>query len=161
MKKFLLIIFSSIFIVGCGQKYKDIDLSNLPKPKKINFEKEEKQEVINNKDKSFITDLSSFKTKEQVISDTKLGKIDPFSDWEMTHNINKLSEEFKLTGFLRAENIKYVFVSYLDIKGTITEGSIGGVNTNLLPNGAKVIKIDDKNKKLTINFEDKNYEFEL
>ena len=45
---------------------------------------------------------------------------------------------------------------YLNNKGTITEASIGGVNTNLLPNGAKVISIDPKNMKLIINFDNEN-----
>ena len=50
---------------------------------------------------------------------------------------------------------------YLNNKGTITEASIGGVNTNLLPNGAKVINIDPKNMKLTIKFENEDFVFEL
>ena len=56
---------------------------------------------------------------------------------------------------------KYVFVRYLNNEGTITEESIGGVNTNLLPNGAKVLNIDPKGLKLIINFEDEDYILEL
>ena len=41
------------------------------------------------------------------------------------------------------------------------EGSIGGVNTNLLPNGAKVLKIDPKNNQLIINFENEKFIFEM
>ena len=41
------------------------------------------------------------------------------------------------------------------------EDSIGGVNTDLLPNGAKVIKIDPKNMKLIIYFENENFIFEM
>ena len=66
-----------------------------------------------------------------------------------------------MTGFLNTEINKYVFVSYLDNEGTIKEGSIGGVNTDLLPNGAKVIKIDPKNMKLIIYFENENFIFEM
>ena len=39
--------------------------------------------------------------------------------------------------------------------------SIGGSNTNLLPNGAKVVNIDSKKKKLEINFENEVYIFEF
>ena len=62
----------------------------------------------------------------------------------MKLKVNQFKSDFKLTGFLNTNNNKYVFVSYLDNKGTITEESIGGLNTNLLPNGAKVINIDPK-----------------
>ena len=57
--------------------------------------------------------------------------------------------------------LKFVFVKYLGIEGKISEKSIGGVNTNLLPQGAKVKNIDTKNLKLTIDYENKNYMFEL
>ena len=54
-----------------------------------------------------------------------------------------------------------MFVSFQNNNGTITEGSVGGVSTNLLPNGAKVIAIDTQNMKLTINFENKDYILKL
>jgi len=41
------------------------------------------------------------------------------------------------------------------------EGYIGGGNNNLLPNGAKVISINPKNKKLIINYENKDFIFKL
>ena len=66
-----------------------------------------------------------------------------------------------LKGFLTTKNNKYVFVNYLDIQGTITEESIGGVNTDLLPNLAKVLYIDPINKKLTIFYENEKFIFEL
>ena len=53
------------------------------------------------------------------------------------------------------------FVNYLGREGSITKESIGGVNTFLLPNGAKVIKIDPKNTKLIINYENENFIFEM
>ena len=52
-------------------------------------------------------------------------------------------------------------MNYLDNQGTINEESIGGVNTYLLPNGAKVINIDQKNKQLIILHENKEFTFEL
>ena len=47
------------------------------------------------------------------------------------------------------------------MEGTITEESIGGVNTNLLPELAKVLNIDPKNKKLIIFYENEKFIFEL
>ena len=139
----------------------DIDLSNLKIPKK-NILKistledtnsaQETNELIKNK-------LKNYQDKSEVLSSVKLGKRDPFSEGGI--NINKLTSDFKLTGFLNTENNKYVFVSYLDNEGTINEDSIGGENTNLLPNGAKVINIDPKKMELTINFENENFYFGL
>ena len=54
-----------------------------------------------------------------------------------------------------------MIVSYLNNLGTLTEESVGGVNTNLLPSGAKVVSIDPKNNKLIISFENENFTFEL
>ena len=68
-----------------------------------------------------------------------------------------MNNNFKLTGFLNTKDNKYVFVSYLGQVGSITEESVGGENTNLLPNGAKVLNIDPKKLKVIINFEDKDY----
>ena len=67
----------------------------------------------------------------------------------------------KLKGFLNSGIKKYVFVNYQNNTGTITEESIGGVNTNLLPNGAKVISVNPKKKNLIINYENKEFIFEL
>ena len=74
---------------------------------------------------------------------------------------NKILKDLILIGFLNTENNKYVFVSYLDNEGTITEDSIGGVNTTLLPDGAKVITIDSKNMQLIISFDNENFIFEI
>ena len=93
------------------------------------------------------------------MSQFKFGKKDPFSESEF--QVNKLSSDFKLTGLLNTKVEKYVFVNYLGNEGTISEKSIGGVNTNLLPKGAKVIKIDFKAMTLTINYDNENFKFEL
>ena len=90
---------------------------------------------------------------------SKIGKIDPFSKGEVfTNNLNL---NFKLNGFLKTDSNNFVFVSYLDDEGTLTDDSIGGINTNLLPNGAKVLNIDPENMKLTIEFNNENFIFEL
>ena len=168
MLKFFHLNLVTTFLLGtlllsCNNKKDnfDIDMSNVKIPKKnilkISTLKEtdpanEINELIKNK-------LKNSPEKSEVLSSVKLGKRDPFSEGEI--KTNKLMLDLKLTGFLNTENNKYVFVSYLDNEGTITEDSIGGENTNLLPNGAKVINIDPKNMELTINFEDENFYFGL
>ena len=160
-KNILPLFFLSVSLLGCSQKNDviDIDLSNLPKPKNIKITNKEDQ--INQKplDKELIRDLVPLKNKEQVLANFKFGKKDPFSQEEI--QVNKLSSDFKLKGFLTTPNNKYVLVNYLDMEGTITEESIGGVNTNLLPNLAKVLNIDPKSKKLIIFYENEKFIFEL
>ena len=161
--KIILTFFLSSLLFSCSKKNNniDFDFSTLKKPKKNKvLDKENKNEnkiILDNK--IYIKDLVPLKNKEEVLSKTKFGKKDPFSKGESQSN--KLNSNLKLTGFLNTEINKYVFVSYLDNEGTIKEGSIGGVNTDLLPNGAKVIKIDPKNMKLIINFENENFIFEM
>ena len=68
---------------------------------------------------------------------------------------------YETYGSLNTKKDNYVFVSYQGNKGTISENSIGGSNTNLLPNGAKVIEIDSKKSHLKINFDNEDYIFEF
>ena len=105
--------------------------------------------------------LNKYQTKSEILNSVILGKIDPFSKTKEDIKVNNLTFNLKLTGFLSTEINKYVFVSYLGSQGTITEESIGGINTTLLPDGAKVMNIDPENFNLIINFENKNYTFEL
>ncbi len=158
-KKIILIFFTSIFLVSCSQnKIIDFDISDLPKRKKITVEKENK-ELVDVDNTKFIKDLDIFESKEKVLTKFKIGKKDPFSKGETQEN--QFSSDFKLTGFLNTKKDNYVFVSYQGNKGTISENSIGGSNTNLLPNGAKVIEIDSKKSQLKINFDNEVYIFEL
>ena len=157
-------IFASSLILSCSPKNNniDFDFTTLKKSSKIKVSTEnieEKKVKVNLENNSLIKDLVPLKDKQEILSKTKIGKKDPFSEGELQSN--KLNSNFKLTGFINTEFNKYVFVSYLDNQGTITEDSIGGVNTSLLPDGAKVISIDPENMKLTINYENENFIFEL
>ena len=156
--RLIFLLFSSIILTNCSQRNNniDLDLSNLPKPKKI-IEKENKK-TINPNNNKFIKDLIPLKDKENLLSKFKFGKKDPFSKEGYS---NKLTSDFKLTGFLNTSVKKFVLVKYLDNEGTLSEDSIGGINTDLLPNGAKVIFIDPSGMKLKINFENENFVFEL
>ena len=158
----LLVFFATSLLFSCSSKNSniDFDFTNLKKSKKVKLNnKENKNKKINLENNIIIRDLVPLKDKQEILSKTKFGKKDPFSEAEIQSN--KLNSDFKLTGFLNTEINKYVFVSFLDKEGTITEDSIGGLNTNLLPNGAKVISIDTKNMKLIINFENENFIFEM
>ena len=158
----LLLIFTSSTLMSCGKSNNEsFDLTNLKIPiqKNNKFSSTEttssipkEQEIITNK-------LIPYPTSSQILDSSKIGKIDPFSKGEVfTNNLNL---QFKLNGFLKTESNNYVFVSYLDDEGTLTDDSIGGINTNLLPNGAKVLNIDPENMKLTIEFNNENFIFEL
>ena len=159
--KIILTFFISSLLFSCSKKNNniDFDFTTLKKSKKDKVIDQENNNKINLENNIHIKDLVPLKDKQQVLSKVKFGKKDPFSKVEIKSN--KLNSDFKLTGFLNTEIKKYVFVSYLDNEGTITEESIGGLNTNLLPNGAKVISIDPKNMKLIINFDNENFIFEM
>ena len=159
--KIILTFFLSSLLFSCSKKNNniDFDFTTLKKSKKDKVIDQENNNKINLENNIHIKDLVPLKDKQQVLSKVKFGKKDPFSKVEIKSN--KLNSDFKLTGFLNTEIKKYVFVSYLDNEGTITEESIGGLNTNLLPNGAKVISIDPKNMKLIINFDNENFIFEM
>ena len=153
-------IFIVATISSCKQsKQNDFDFSNIKLPKKITTKKKEIKNNINFENNIPLKDLVPLKDKQEILSKIKFGKKDPFSEGEI--QLNNLYRDFKLTGFLNTEINKYVFVSYLDEEGTISEVSIGGINTNLLPDGAKVIKIDPRNMKLIINFENEDFIFEI
>ena len=146
---------------SCSQKNNnlDFDLSNLPKPKRTKTTDQLEKNNFNEDNQLFIKDLVPFEEKEELLSKFEFGKEDPFSNNEIL--VNRLGSNFKITGFIDTEIKKYVIVSYLEKVGSISEDSIGGLNTNLLPVGAKVVEIDTKEKKLKINYENEDYTFEL
>ena len=162
--KFISTIFVGFLLSSCKTKNEnfDIDLSNFPVPNKNEVSASDIDisiSEINNK--KIKNNLVNYQNKSEILSSIELGKIDPFSEEGKKDKVNNLNTNFKLTGFLNTKDNKYVFVSYLGQIGSITEESVGGENTNLLPNGAKVKNIDPKELKLIINFEDKDYILEL
>ncbi len=154
---------SVILLSSCQNKQNnfDIDLSEFKIPRKSvnkisNTENLGSSSVEN---KIIQNKLITYKKKSDVLSSVKIGKKDPFSKGEI--KVNKLNSDFKLTGFINTKIKKFALVNYLDNEGTITEGNVGGQNTNLLPNGAKVISINPKNNKLIIFYENKSHTFKL
>ena len=158
---FLLLSCTPIFLASCISSNNDnFDLSNLKIPSEIKNKTSQtdiNNSIINKKDNT-INKLVAYPKVSQVLDSARFGKNDPFSEEKI--KINSTSD-LKLTGFLSTKINNYVFVSYLGREGSITTESIGGVNTFLLPNGAKVIEIDPKNMKLIINFENENFIFQM
>ena len=161
-QKVLFTILIGTILSSCNSKKEnfDIDISNFKPTKAIKKADESNKTTFDFENNLYIKDLVPLKNKEQILSKTKFGKKDPFSK-EDDIQINQLNSDLKLTGFLSTEINKYAMVKYLNNVGTLTEESEGGLNTNLLPNGAKVIKIDPKNKILIITFDNNNFIFEL
>ena len=144
-------------MVGCGRaNNNDFDTSNFKIPQKstLKISEQDNSDTSQTKTVNLEKKFLPYKEKSEVLNSVKIGKKDPFAK---EAEVKKLSSILKLTGFADTGIDKYVFVSFQKNNGTITEGSVGGVSTNLLPNGAKVINIDTKNMNLTINFENKDY----
>ena len=167
LKPYYLNLIATIFIgtllTSCNSKKEsfDIDLTNFkfPTKNKVKISNQNK-DISSSSEKQFIENkLLTYKKTSDVLKTTSFGKEDPFSEEQIQSN--KLNLDFKLTGFLNTEINKFAFVSYKDKKGTITEGSVGGVNTELLPEGAKVLRLDPKDKKLIIYFKNENFIFEM
>ena len=168
MAKFFHIKLISTVLIGlllssCNNKKEnfDIDLSNYKVPNKsaVKISTKDESESLTTKKEIVINELKNYQNKSEVLSAVKFGKQDPFSEGEIESP--KLNSNFKLKGLLKTNLNNYVFVSYLGKEGTISETSIGGLNTDLLPDGAKVLKIDPKNMKLIIEFQEESYTFEL
>ena len=88
IKKFLLLLLSSTFIVSCSTKNNiiDFDISDLPKPKNIKPAVKENKELNGGDNQEFIKDLDIFKSKEKLLTKFKIGKKDPFSKGETQLN---------------------------------------------------------------------------
>ena len=153
----LVLTLSTLLLFGCNSNNKnDFDTSNFKIPQKstLKISKQENPDSLQTKTVNLEKKFLPYKEKSEVLNSVKIGKKDPFAK---EAEVKKLSSVLKLTGFADTGIDKFVFVSFQKNNGTITEGSVGGESTNLLPNGAKVINIDTKNMKLTINFENKDY----
>ena len=161
--KITLASLAGVLLVSCTKKSSniDFDFKTLKKPANISTKNENKK-IFSIENNLYIKDLVPLKNKDEILSNIKLGKKDPFSK-EVNKDLktNKLYLDLKLTGFLNTDLRKYAFVTYQEIGGALSEESVGGVNTNLLPSGANVVSIDSKNKKLIISFENENLTFEL
>tara|TARA_A100001035_G_C27443409_1_gene346935 strand:- start:57 stop:503 length:447 start_codon:yes stop_codon:yes gene_type:complete len=147
-----------MLLASCGsQKTEEIDISSLQLiPKK---EKKISPQVVDKSVEPVSNKLKSLLTNDQLRQNIKVGKNNPFAGLESENNLTL--KNIKLTGFLFINNTNYALVNYMGKSGSIMSNSIGGINTDLLPDGAKVKKIDYKNKTLELLFDKQPYEILL
>jgi len=158
--RIFILVITIPFLGSCTKKSNnfDIDLSNF-KPQ-INDIKVENIEKNKYEQKDIINELNPLMNREKVISSINYGKNDPFSN-NANNSSNKFSSSFKLYGFVSLHNKNYALVQYLDNKGLINTKSIGGLNTKLIPKGAKVIKIIPEKEIIYIELNEETFEIKL
>jgi len=157
----IIIIFLSISFLGSCKKNPenfDVDLSSF-KPKVVvpNVENNEKNEY---QQKDVINKLNPLINREKVMSSVKYGKNNPFAN-SLDNSSNKLNSSFKLYGFISINDNDHALVQYLDKKGLININSIGGLNTKLIPKGAKVEKIIPEQEIIYINLNEETFKIKL
>ena len=105
--------------------------------------------------------MKNLKERNEILSSTKFGKDDPFS---LSSYSSSTLSKVKLKGFITISNKDYAIVRYLDKEGPIFTKSIGGKNTNLLPEGVFIkeinpnegyIKIVHESEIFNLHFENK------
>ena len=148
LKKILIItsIFISISACSKNESKDNFDFSNIKPPLRkteiVKDKSEEKEKIIlENK-------LLPFKKRKEISSSIKYGKDDPFA--LVSNSDNKTSSNLIFKGFITTSEENYALINYLGEEGTITENSIGGVNTKYLPNGAKVKFFNLSDSEITI-----------
>ncbi len=158
--KIFLIFFAIPFLESCKKNTEnfDIDLSNFkpvitkPKIEIKESSREIKEDIINK--------LSPLDKRDKVISSLRYGKKDPFSSLQSVDSNSSISG-FKLNGFISLDNKDYALVEYLNNKGLINKNSVGGVNTNLIPNEAIVKQIDPQKEAIYLYVDDEIFEIKL
>ena len=161
-KKFFLVLTGSLLLYGCGgtKNSNDFDISGLKIPVKKTLPQKSNLSDEDTPDQTEVkNNLIPLEKREEIISSVKFGKNNPFSSLEQETNLTL--NNIKVTGFLLVNEIKYALVNYIDKSGSITSDSIGGINTDLLPEGAQVKEINLKKQVLVIVMDDQSYEILL
>ena len=133
-------IISFLFLLSsCGGNKNEnfeIDISSIKKPlKELNTKEtnKSKEEIL-----SINYELKPLKKKGDILTGVKFGRKDPFA---LSSASSITLSKLKLKGFITISGENYAIVSYLDNEGPVSIESIGGVNTNLLPEGALINEI--------------------
>ncbi len=164
MKKFklsiknLTILTTIFFFYGCGVKDKndDFDLSGLKIPQKENkFEEIAKSKPT----KPVINKLNPLKANEDILLNVKKGRENPFLP--TNKDSKKFISNLKLKGFISLNDKDYALVEFQKEEGIISNDSVGGLNTNLLPTGAVVKNVDPINQKINLFLDETNYILDL
>lgn len=155
----LLLIIASLLIASCGKSNNDnFDFSDIELPKKLSKNTNQK-EVKKITKKEITNKLLPLKNREEVTKVIKYGKDDPFSPF--SNSSKKFISNFSLKGFITVEKIDNAIINYLGKEGVIDLNSVGGKNTNLLPNNAYVKNINPLNEELIIVIDNEIYNIKL
>ena len=148
LKKILIIISISVAMSSCSKKETtdNFDFSNFKPPNRKAEIIKDIPEVI--QDIKFKNELIPFEKRKEISSSIKYGKEDPFAS--SSNSNNKSLSNLILKGFITTTEENYALVNYLGDEGTITENSVGGLNTKYLPNGAKVRNFNLSDSEITI-----------
>tara|TARA_Y100001968_G_scaffold307704_1_gene325758 strand:- start:973 stop:1449 length:477 start_codon:yes stop_codon:yes gene_type:complete len=142
--KISLILF--IFLTGCSPRQnKNLEIVLPP-----TYPKEYSD--IPNKTKD--PELKQLIEPDRFVESIKVGRDDPFLPAQNNSNQLYLPESFDYLGQIYTNKKLGAFVNFLNNSGTIYIGEIGGVDTNLLPDGWLVESIDNKNETLTLSFKE-------
>ena len=153
-KNKLIAIMFIFLLSSCGNEQKnDFDLSDLKLKRPV--KELSNEEEISNKEKkeSVIYELKQLKNKEEILSSTKFGKVDPFSSAKTSLTLSKI----RLKGFITIKEKNFAIVNYLDKEGAVNLGTIGGINSDLLPEGALIKEINPEKNSIKIFHEDENF----
>ena len=99
-------------------------------------------------------------TKKEIIKRDNIGKVDPFS-LEFEDNILNKFGPIKLLGVFSTRNKNYAILNFGNLTGEILEGSIGGKDTNLLPENVLLRKIEIKESIINLVYQNKEYQLKI
>ena len=161
LKNLFIFLVGILFITSCRGKNSnnDFDLSGLKIPVKKTIPKNGQSDKNQSEIKEVKNNLIPLDKREEIITSIKFGKENPFSSHDQETNITL--KNLELTGFLLVNKTQYALVNYIDKTGSITSDSIGGINTDLLPEGAQVKEINLKKQVLVIDMDNQSYEILL
>ncbi len=159
-KKLFLLILITPFISSCNNKKDnfEIDISKLNLPnKKVSTEIIDKDEKSDQEE--IIYKLKTLKNKKEIMGNIKYGKKDPFSN--SISNARNSIANFQLKGFISIKEKNYALVSYQEKEGVINIDSVGGLNTNLIPNKSFIKEINPQKELLKISLMDELYSIKI
>ena len=137
--KYFLICYLILF-TACSNSNKKNEINSFPKIENSNKKRhvDDKKITFTEKDYSKFKKLTS---AEQIKSSAKLGKLDPFSN-----SINQEEQlpfpDIELRGIIHTSQESSAIIKYNNKSGEVRLGEVGGITTNLLPNGIKLIQIN-------------------
>lgn len=105
--------------------------------------------------------LISLLSVDEKHKDITFGRKDPFLPPQSEGELLLVPNSFRYHGQISSANTINAFVSYRDQRGTVKPGDVGGENTDLLPNGWTILKLDADTKVLTLGYEDQSIDIDL